>query len=125
MSLTTPLPSHGLVPALASSWPVAGPSPGIVARLASIAALRCPLAGSEHGERGHVVHARIVPPTSQDQGAIEADLAAFVASVLDLPQAEAIHRLEMLIRADDPCTSGATQVHDLRIVEDGALEGNA
>jgi sulfhydrogenase subunit alpha len=120
MSLTTPLPSPGLVPALASSWPGAGPSPEVVARLASIAALRGTLAAIELDERGHVVHSQIVPPTSQNQGAIEADLAAFAPSVLDLPQAEAVHRLEMLIRAYDPCISCATHFLDLRIVEDGA-----
>ena len=65
-------------------------------------------------------HAQIVPPTSQNQGAIEADLAAFAPSVLDLPQVEAVHRLEMLIRAYDPCISCATHFLDLRIVEDGA-----
>jgi coenzyme F420-reducing hydrogenase alpha subunit len=70
--------------------------------------------------QGHVVHAQIVPPTSQNQGAIEADLAAFAPSVLELPQVEAVHRLEMLIRAYDPCISCATHFLDLRIVEDGA-----
>jgi coenzyme F420-reducing hydrogenase alpha subunit len=72
-----------------------------------------------------VVHAQIVPPASQNQGAIEADLVAFAPSVLDLPQAEAVHRLEMLIRAYDPCISCATHFLDLRIVEDRAWEGNA
>lgn len=74
----------------------------------------------ETDERGHVVHAQIVPPTSQNQGAIEADLAAFAPSVLDLPHTEAVHRLEMLIRAYDPCISCATHFLDLKIVEDGA-----
>ena len=74
----------------------------------------------EMDEQGHVVHAQIVPPTSQNQGAIEADLAAFAPSVLELPQVEAVHRLEMLIRAYDPCISCATHFLDLRIVEDGA-----
>jgi coenzyme F420-reducing hydrogenase alpha subunit len=77
----------------------------------------------EVDDAGHVVHAQIVPPTSQNQGAIEADLAAFAPSVLDLPQPEAVHRLEMLIRAYDPCISCATHFLDLRIVEDGAEEG--
>ncbi len=77
----------------------------------------------EVDEQGCVTHAQIVPPTSQNQGAIEADLAAFAPSVLELPQAEAVHRLEMLIRAYDPCISCATHFLDLRIVEDGAEEG--
>jgi coenzyme F420-reducing hydrogenase alpha subunit len=77
----------------------------------------------EVDDAGHVTRAQIVPPTSQNQGAIEADLAAFAPSVLDLPQPEAVHRLEMLIRAYDPCISCATHFLDLRIVEDGAEEG--
>jgi len=77
----------------------------------------------EVDERGHVVHAQIVPPTSQNQGAIEADLAAFAPSVLDLPHAEATHQLEMLIRAYDPCISCATHFLDLRIVDAARGEG--
>jgi coenzyme F420-reducing hydrogenase alpha subunit len=77
----------------------------------------------EVDERGHVVHAQIVPPTSQNQGAIEADLAAFAPTVLDLPHAEATHQLEMLIRAYDPCISCATHFLDLRIVHDRGQEG--
>jgi sulfhydrogenase subunit alpha len=77
----------------------------------------------EVDEAGHVTAARIVPPTSQNQGAIEADLAAFAPRVLDLPHAEATHRLEMLIRAYDPCISCATHFLDLRIVEDRREEG--
>ncbi len=77
-------------------------------------------AGSELDEWRHVIHAQVVPATSQNQGAIEADLAVFDPSVLDLPQTEAVHRLEMLIRAYDPCISCATHFLDLRIVEDGA-----
>ena len=76
----------------------------------------------EVDEQGHVLHAQIVPPTSQNQGAIEADLAAFAPSVLDLPQAEATKRLEMLIRAYDPCISCATHFLDLSIVDAGAEE---
>jgi sulfhydrogenase subunit alpha len=74
--------------------------------------------------QGHVVHAQIVPPTSQNQGAIEADLAAFAPTVLDLPHAEATHQMEMLIRAYDPCISCATHFLDLRIVSDRGQEGS-
>jgi coenzyme F420-reducing hydrogenase alpha subunit len=79
----------------------------------------------EVDEQGHVVHAQIVPPTSQNQGAIEADLAAFAPAVLDLPHAEATRRLEMLIRAYDPCISCATHFLDLSIVDAGPEEGTA
>jgi coenzyme F420-reducing hydrogenase alpha subunit len=68
-------------------------------------------------ERGLVREARIVPPTSQNQGAIEQDLALFAPAVLDLPREEATRRLEQLIRAYDPCISCATHFLDLRIEE--------
>jgi len=42
---------------------------------------------------------------------------AFAPSVLDLPHAEATRRLEMLIRAYDPCISCATHFLDLSIVD--------
>jgi sulfhydrogenase subunit alpha len=66
-------------------------------------------------DRGHVRHARIVPPTSQNQAAIEADLATFAPRVLDLPRAEATHRIEQLIRSYDPCISCATHFLDVRV----------
>jgi coenzyme F420-reducing hydrogenase alpha subunit len=69
----------------------------------------------EVGEDGLVRHAQIVPPTSQNQAAIEHDLALFAPSVLSLPHAEATHRLEQLIRSYDPCISCATHFLDLRV----------
>lgn len=70
----------------------------------------------EVDERGRVTAAQIVPPTSQNQGAIEADLVAFAPRVLDLPQDEARRQLEMLVRAYDPCISCATHFLDVRVV---------
>jgi sulfhydrogenase subunit alpha len=73
----------------------------------------------EVDEAGHVTAAQIVPPTSQNQGAIEADLVAFAPQVLGLPKAEATVALEMLVRAYDPCISCATHFLDLRVVDRG------
>lgn len=69
----------------------------------------------ELDDAGHVAHARIVPPTSQNQAAIEADLTDFAPSVLDLPHDVATHRFEQLIRSYDPCISCATHFLDLRV----------
>ena len=69
----------------------------------------------EVDEAGLIRHAQIVPPTSQNQAAIEHDLAGFAPSVLHLPHAEATHRLEQLIRSYDPCISCATHFLDLRV----------
>jgi len=71
----------------------------------------------EVDESGRIRTAQIVPPTSQNQAAIEADLVVAAKQVLDLPHAEATHRLEQMIRSYDPCISCATHFLDLRIEE--------
>jgi coenzyme F420-reducing hydrogenase alpha subunit len=68
-------------------------------------------------QQGLIDRARIVPPTSQNQAAIEADLTGFAPSVLALPHAEATLRIEQLVRAYDPCISCATHFLDLRVEE--------
>ncbi|MFD0522043.1 Ni/Fe hydrogenase subunit alpha [Paractinoplanes durhamensis] len=64
---------------------------------------------------GLVTSARIVPPTSQNQAAIEDDLARFVASRLDLDDDVLTARCEQAIRNYDPCISCATHFLDLSI----------
>ena len=69
----------------------------------------------EIGEDGRIAAATIVPPTSQNQAAIEADIATFAPSVLDLPMDAATRQLEQLIRSYDPCISCATHFLDLSV----------
>ncbi|MET0772009.1 MAG: nickel-dependent hydrogenase large subunit, partial [Candidatus Limnocylindrales bacterium] len=66
-------------------------------------------------EQGHVTQARIVPPTSQNQAAIEDDLRAYLPLVLALPDPVATARLEALIRCYDPCISCATHFLELDV----------
>jgi coenzyme F420-reducing hydrogenase alpha subunit len=60
--------------------------------------------------------AKIVPPTSQNQGQIEDDLRAFVPRVLQADDATATRHCEHLIRNYDPCISCAT--HFLKLTVD-------
>ena len=60
------------------------------------------------GEDGLIAEAKIVPPTSQNQGQIEDDLRAFVPTVLSCDDADATRRCEHMIRNYDPCISCAT-----------------
>ena len=60
-------------------------------------------------------HAVIVPPTSQNQIAIEADLRDFVQSHLDLDDHTLGHRCEQVIRNHDPCISCATHFLNLTV----------
>ncbi|MDX2003911.1 MAG: Ni/Fe hydrogenase subunit alpha [Meiothermus sp.] len=64
-------------------------------------------------EQGLVREAQIVPPTSQNQKMIEADLRRMVAANLELPEPELTLRCEQTIRNYDPCISCAT--HFLRL----------
>ena len=66
-------------------------------------------------ERGRVAWARIVPPTSQNQAAIEAALIGFAPGVLELPEPEAHVRIEQLVRSYDPCISCATHFLDVTV----------
>jgi coenzyme F420-reducing hydrogenase alpha subunit len=65
---------------------------------------------------GTILDATIVPPTSQNQDAIETDLRDFVASHLDLDDHTLGHRCEQVIRNYDPCISCATHFLDMRVV---------
>ncbi len=69
----------------------------------------------EVDERGRIATAKIVPPTSQNQAAIEADMTSFAPAILDEPHDVATHHLEQLIRSYDPCISCATHFLDLTV----------
>lgn len=66
-------------------------------------------------ERGIIEEARIVPPTSQNQRAIEDDLRAFAAPRLEMAEDELRRGCEQTIRNYDPCISCATHFLDLRV----------
>ncbi|NCX97627.1 MAG: Ni/Fe hydrogenase subunit alpha, partial [Planctomycetia bacterium] len=69
----------------------------------------------ELGGDGLVKAAVIVPPTSQNQGQIEADLKDMLPGVLDRDDDDVRHRCEHLIRNYDPCISCATHFLQLEI----------
>jgi coenzyme F420-reducing hydrogenase alpha subunit len=64
---------------------------------------------------GLIEDARIVPPTSQNQGQIEQDLRSFVEARLDLSTAELTGQCEQAIRNYDPCISCATHFLELKV----------
>jgi sulfhydrogenase subunit alpha len=65
---------------------------------------------------GSIAEAQIVPPTSQNQASIEADLVSYIGGFLDLPDDALRERCEQTIRNYDPCISCAT--HFLRLEMD-------
>lgn len=64
---------------------------------------------------GLVTHAQIVPPTSQNQPQIEADLTRVVAANMDMADADLQWRCEQTIRNYDPCISCATHFLKLTV----------
>ncbi len=64
---------------------------------------------------GVITDAQIIPPTSQNQRSIEADLAAAAQAWVDLDDHTLTHRCEHAIRNYDPCISCATHFLDLRV----------
>jgi sulfhydrogenase subunit alpha len=64
---------------------------------------------------GTISDAKIVPPTSQNQRVIEADLLAFAAARIELPPQRLTSECEQAVRNYDPCISCAAHFLDLRI----------
>jgi coenzyme F420-reducing hydrogenase alpha subunit len=70
----------------------------------------------EIDDAGTILSAKIVPPTSQNQRAIEEDLRGVAERSLELPDEELRARCEQTIRNYDPCISCATHFLDLEVV---------
>lgn len=66
--------------------------------------------------QGKIEFAKIVPPTSQNQGQMESDLRAWLPRVLDQPEEVIAHTCEHVVRNYDPCISCST--HFLRLTLD-------
>jgi coenzyme F420-reducing hydrogenase alpha subunit len=69
----------------------------------------------EIGDDGLIRSATMVPPTSQNQGAIEHELAAVVAANLALEDGELTALCERVIRNHDPCISCAAHFLTLTV----------
>ncbi len=66
-------------------------------------------------DEGIIRDAQIVPPTSQNQASVEADLRRLVEAWSDLDDHALQHRCEQAIRNYDPCISCATHFLDLTV----------
>jgi len=64
---------------------------------------------------GTLTDAKLVPPTSQNQLAIEADLFELAPQLAAIPLDDARHRAELAVRNHDPCISCATHFLKLKV----------
>ena len=67
-------------------------------------------------DEGKVAWANCIIPTGQNLGNIEADMREMVPQILALPQDDIRLRLEMLVRAYDPCISCSTHMLQVNFV---------
>ncbi|RJP34435.1 MAG: Ni/Fe hydrogenase subunit alpha [Phycisphaerales bacterium] len=69
----------------------------------------------ELDDKGLITAANLIIPTGQNLANIEADMRAMMPSMLaaDMSREQMTHRLEMLVRAYDPCISCATHFLDI------------
>ncbi|MBX3422277.1 MAG: Ni/Fe hydrogenase subunit alpha [Pirellulaceae bacterium] len=70
-------------------------------------------------DQGRIAFAKIVPPTSQNQAQIEADLRQLLPSIVQQPEAAIALSCEQLVRTYDPCISCSTHFLKLRIERGG------
>ena len=68
----------------------------------------------DYDDEGKCLSANMVIPTAQNLANLEADMRAYVPAIAGKPKETITHRLEMLVRAYDPCISCSTHVIDLR-----------
>jgi coenzyme F420-reducing hydrogenase alpha subunit len=66
-------------------------------------------------DEGTILEADIVPPTAQNQDAIEADLRKLVTANLELDDHDLQHLCEQSIRNYDPCISCSTHFLDFTV----------
>jgi coenzyme F420-reducing hydrogenase alpha subunit len=67
-------------------------------------------------DAGSIQEANCIIPTGQNYANMEADMRALVSQILDRPQEEITHMMEMLIRAYDPCISCSTHLLNVEFV---------
>lgn len=69
-------------------------------------------------EEGTAVEGNCVIPTNQNHANIQQDMEELVPSIIDQPEDQIEHTLEMLVRAYDPCISCSTHYLDIEFVEE-------
>jgi coenzyme F420-reducing hydrogenase alpha subunit len=70
----------------------------------------------EFDDRGRCQKANICIPTNQNHANIQGDLETLVPQIIDEPQDQIRLKMEMLVRAYDPCVSCSTHYLDVEFV---------
>ncbi|CCQ34473.1 hydrogen dehydrogenase protein [Halorhabdus tiamatea SARL4B] len=73
-----------------------------------------------YDDAGEVTEANCVIPTNQNHGNIQRDMETLVPTIIERPEDDVKHTLEMLVRAYDPCISCSTHYLDVEFVGEAA-----
>ncbi len=103
--------ADGLVPEAPAARPKAGAGAGAVEAPRGILFHRYAF-----DAQGRCQNANLCIPTNQNHANIQKDFEAFVPQIIERPEAEIRHLLEMLVRAYDPCISCSTHCLDVTFV---------
>jgi len=69
-----------------------------------------------YDDNGILIEANCVIPTNQNHNNIQKDMETLVPRIINQPQEEITHMLEMLVRAYDPCISCSTHLLEVKFV---------
>lgn len=69
-----------------------------------------------YDENGVITDANCIIPTGQNYANLELDMRALVPQIIDRPEEEISHLLEMLVRAYDPCISCSVHLLNVKFV---------
>lgn len=69
-----------------------------------------------YDDKGILTNANCVIPTNQNHNNIQKDMEALVPRIINKPQEEIAHMLEMLVRAYDPCISCSTHLLEVKFI---------
>lgn len=69
-----------------------------------------------YDDKGVITEANCIVPTTENHGSIEDDIRVLAPQIINKPQPEITHCLEMLVRAYDPCISCSVHMLNVRFV---------
>ena len=70
-----------------------------------------------YDRQGRIMAANCIIPTGQNLANIDDDMKKLVPEIVDEPKEKIIHKLEMLVRAYDPCISCSVHIVDVEFVD--------
>ncbi len=76
----------------------------------------------QYDDNGKCVNANLVIPTAQNLSNLESDLSAYANLITEENEESIRHKLEMLVRAYDPCISCSTHTLNVRAKKEGGEE---